>query len=649
MSDNDRPDEGGLPHDEATPEPGMEAAGDGPDGVDDRGVDPDVRGDEDADHGTDEDGVLEHDDGTDVAGAGAAAGSGKQARRRVPWSPWWRLAAASLAIGALTWGATTSDATFRLDTDGRRDRAGAPATTDTSTFVQSALLACPGPVPWAGDDEEAMPRVDILASGVPQSVLDGVPPRAADDEADATAAPDDAAGTSSPDEAAATASPSGDAAPRQGGSVVRATADDGPSAELQRGRPDGFTFDEPGSAVAEADGDLAPGAAGGQLGLATVPGARGLTLTGCTQPSETQWLVGGGDAPGRSEQLVLTNPGPDAVTVDVSVWGAEGPVDTTGASGIVVPGGGRVVELLDAVAPAVEASVVAVTATGGPVVAHLAESYREGTTDRGTEVVSPAAEPSTDLVLPALPALPEGHQGQVVLRVGAPGEAQAVVDLTALTADGAVRLADQVTRVQPGRTVDVELGDLPEGTTALRLRSDEPVTAGARLEVLPAEEDPEIVDPQPGAGEAGSEEQADGEGAEQAEPLLRAAGEVAWVAATEPSTTPTGMALPDRGEVPRGTTTLALAAVDGTTAWVTWVDETGEETSRSVRLANDSTAALELPAEARAVWVVGAGPAGVVSSVHVSGADDRGPFLASSTVPAVPWLRQVTEVLPVVP
>ena len=110
-----------------------------------------------------------------------------------------------------------------------------------------------------------------------------------------------------------------------------------------------------------------------------------------------------------------------------------------------------------------------------------------------------------------------------------------------------------------------------------------------------------------------------------------------------------GMALPDRSAVPGAATALALSAVDGTTAWVTWVDEDGAETSRSFELPHDTTELVPLPQEARAVWVVTAGPAGVASAVHVSGGDDRGPYVASSTVPELPWLRQVTQIRPVVP
>ena len=525
------------------------------------------------------------------------------------------------------------------------------------------------------------PEIMVLAAGAPRSVLDAVPPpvesvtsddaatTAAPDDATTTAAPDDAASTAAPDDAATTAAPDdaattaapdeerdgagGTAAGPASGSVLR-TTDGAEVEELQHGIPVGVEVDEEASAVVTALDGLAPAVVGGLLEVGTVPGARGAAVAGCAPQGETRWLVGGDDDPGRTEQLVLTNPGTDTVTVEVSVWGADGPVATTGAGAVVVPAGGRTVEVLDALAPGADAPVVRVRASGGPVVAHLAEHYRDGTTDRGTELVGAAAAPATDLVVPALPAVPEGHDGQVVLRVGAPGEAEAVVELTALTADGAVPLADRVTRVPARSTVDVPLDDLPDGAVALRLRSDEPVVAGARLEVLPAGDEPVVV-PSEGDGEGeeaggGDEERADREdGTEQDEPLVRPAGETAWVAATQPSTTPTGMALPDRSLLPHGSAELALTAVDGTTAWVTWVDEDGRETARWIDLRNDTTLVLPVPDEARAVWVVGAGPAGVASALHLTGTDELGPYVASTTLPQLPWTRHATDVRPVIP
>ena len=62
------------------------------------------------------------------------------------------------------------------------------------------------------------------------------------------------------------------------------------------------------------------------------------------------WLLGGGAQPGRRERVVLTNPGPNPVTVDLSVLGTRGPVPSPNGRGIVVAPYGRTVVLLDAIA-----------------------------------------------------------------------------------------------------------------------------------------------------------------------------------------------------------------------------------------------------------------------------------------------------------
>lgn len=619
-------------------------------------------------------------------------------RSRAVLARGWRPALAVAAVAALAWGTTAVEGSVRLGSAGTDRSDGTDDGPRETAFVEAAALACPGPEPLLGV-EGAEPDVEVLAAGAPRSVLDAVPParpavedrasstddgastRGPDDavrtsgpddgastegpdDAATTEAPDDAATTEAPDDAATSEAPDAAATTQDpsdealtGDSVLR-TTDGKVVEELLHGIPVAASLEGPTSAVVTALRETAPAVVGGLLASGSVSGARGATVAGCDAAAETSWLVGGDDAPGRTEQLVLTNPGPDPVTVEVAVWGSEGQVTTTGAGAVVVPAGGRTVETLDALAAGVDAPVVRVRASGGPVVAHLAEYYRDGTTDRGAEIVSAATAPATDLVVPALPAVPEDHAAQVVLRVAAPGDAEAVVDLTALTTEGAVRLADQVTRVPAGSTVDVVLDDLPEGAVALRLRSDEPVVAGARLEVLPSDDEPVVLpgdDPGPGsaAGEpkedADEESEEDESGPAQAEPLVRPAGAIAWVAGTLPSTTPTGMALPDRSLVPDGSAELALTAVDGTTAWVTWVDGEGEETARWVDLSNDTTVVLTVPEEARAVWVVGAGPAGVAAAVHVAGADELGPYLASATLPQVPWQRRLTEVRPAFP
>lgn len=632
-------------------------------------------------------------------------------RRRLPGGRgWWRLAAATASVGALVWTATAWQGGLDLGggvrTDGGDGAAGTadPGTTGSAAgaaaLVEAAALACPGPGLMGG------------AGGAAGSdARPGAPQRA---EVLAALAPDDLGPSGrAQDGGAARLLRTGETGRTQDVGV------DGPAAAL--------TVDEGTGALVLADGVAAPGVVGGQLTVSTEPGGRGVSLAACTSPGETQWLVGGGDGPGRTEQLVLTNPGDDAVTVEVDVWGAQGPVPTTSTSAVVVPPRGRTVQLLDALAGPVEAPVVRVRATGGPVVAHLGEHRRDGTTELGAELVGAAAAPASDLVVPVVHAddaqaddvqtddVPddddpdddgprtgdaptadgtaatgdEGPEGGaaaterptsrvvtgVTLRLAAPGDRGAVVDLTALTTDGAVRLASQVTRVPAGRTVDVVLEDLPDGALALRIRSDTPVTGGARLELAPSGEDPlpadEAAATEPavkGSGDvpastsgtvdtSAATDGPDGDGAgvtagpdDGPPPLVRPAGEVAWVAATAPTTGPLGLALPARDGVPDARAVLAVSVVDATEVTAHLLDTDGAVRRHELgRLPNDTTALLEVPADVRAVWVTSAGPAGVVASVVLTGADRGGPYAAAVTLPAVPWARPTTEVTVVRP
>lgn len=600
-------------------------------------------------------------DGKTPGGAARLPGQGR----------WWRLGAVTAAFAGLLWGATSWDGGLRLDAGPSTDGAVASVPAPGALLVEDAALACPGPELLGVEADGGDHGGDSagVGAGVRQSV-----------EVAAAVAPDGLGDQAS------------EGAVGGGGAVLRTTADEGATADLVADGPGTLGVDEAAAGLVDADGAAAPGLVGGQLGLTPGPGSRGLALTACTAPAETQWLVGGGGEPGRTEQLVLTNPGPDAVTVQVTVWGTDGPAVTTGGAAVVVPGRGRSVHLLDALAAQVGSPVVRVRSTGGAVVAHLGEHHREGTTELGAEVVGPAAAPATDLVVPALTdgELPTDGGTTVTLRLVAPGDEEAVVDLTALTADGAVRLASGVTRVPAGSTVDVVLGDLPEGAHALRVRSDTPVTAGALLTLDPvgdaplAPDDASVTTAPEGAGDgpsgdaaastadppAGDDAAATGQPSPAADasgttadpsattdapaagppPVLRPAGETAWVAATTPSRTPVGIALPARYGIPQPRTLLVVSVVDATTATVHLLDDRGRVTREELgRVGNDTTVVVDVPAGTRAVWATTDGDAGVVASVVVGGADRVGPYLTAATLPAVPWGRAATEVTVVRP
>lgn len=580
-----------------------------------------------------------------------------------------RLTAAVAAGGAMVWAASALGTTWGAD-PGRGaalDASSATAPVEPDSFVRSASLTCPG---WPADEDGAGLTARVRAATAPEVL--GAPHGVGD------------------------------------GATLSAPGEGPPVRFPTGGAQDGLDTD--GWTHAAAGTAAAPGLVAAQLVTSADPGLRGLAFTPCRAPADTLYLLGGGEGAGRVEQVVVTNPGADPVRVALEVSGADGPVEVSGGRGLVVPPGGRTAYLLDALAPGVEAPAVTVVAEGGPVGAHLVERASEGTVDLGVEVVPAAAEPARDLVLPALPgpaaADDAGGDRSVTVRFFAP-EAEAVVELRALTPDGARVPPDPVVRVPAGGTIDLDLdlGELAD-VQGLLLRSDAPVTAAAQLHVAPASDEPVVIEDDAadtsGADEAattggpdqavatgGPDEAASTAGPDQAgatarpddaattagpdaatttagpddadvtsapsDPpsegprVVRPAGESAWVTAVALTDSPVGTAIPEVPDPASGPATLAVSVVDAARAQVVWMDAAGEVTTEHLDLANDTTTLLEVPAGTVAAWVRPTGSVGVVAALHLAGADSVGPYLSAASLPSVPWTVPLTQVRPVVP
>jgi hypothetical protein len=222
---------------------------------------------------------------------------------------------------------------------------------------------------------------------------------------------------------------------------------------------------------------LAPGLVATQVWKHTGDDDRGLAVTPCQVPSSDVWLVGGGSGPSRTERLVVTNPGANAVTVTTEVLGRQGRVPGTGDRSISVAPRSRVVVSLDAVAPDEPSPVVHVSATGGVVSAVLDEQWIDGATARGIDDATRAAAPGTDLVVPGIDA-----SGSVWVRLANPGATEALAQVRLLTDAGAVQPDGlRAVRVPAGSTVDVAV---PRNTGAfgLGVRSDHALVAAAWTE-----------------------------------------------------------------------------------------------------------------------------------------------------------------------
>lgn len=364
---------------------------------------------------------------------------------------------------------------------------------------------------------------------------------------------------------------------------------------------------------AAAEGSLAPGFAATQLGHSVKEQQWGMAATACGVAQDESWLLAGGDAPGRVERLILANPTGNPVTVSAEVLGVEGPVDVVGGSGIVVPPSGRQVVLLDALAPGEARPVVHVTTTGGPVVAALGDRWLEGTIDRGTEVTTPAAAPATSQVIPAVPAPRPDTADAATVRVAAPGEEAAVVQLRALTADGPVRLEQGVANVEPGAVVDVDVADLPPGTQGIEVTADTPVLAAAHVE---------------------RRDEADG------------AGDLAWIPATTPAESLLGAPLATSGHEDIASS-LSLTSLEGATMdVVTMVG--GVVQVRGVSVPAASTHTVDLDPQTESVWV--RPTQGTVSAAVIFTMEHTlGTQVTGLPLPVAPITREVRAVAPWLP
>jgi len=345
------------------------------------------------------------------------------------------------------------------------------------------------------------------------------------------------------------------------------------------------------SALVVGAGAMAPGTVATQWSLTTKGNGRGLVTTACMPAATSSWLIAGGVEPGRLEHLVLVNPGPNPVTVDVSVLGVTGRIESPDGQGLVVAGYARTVILLDAIAGSEPSPVVHVMAHGGRVAAFLSDTWLDGVVSRGGDDVGSQAPPAREQVIAGVPI-----DGRAILRVGVPGDSEAVVESRVLTPSGPRPLSvDGVGRVAARSTKDIDLSSLPPGAYAVQVRADVPVVAAV------------MVDRRRAAG---------------------APSDLAWSVASLPIRTVAGMALPV-SEVKGLVSRLDLAATEGpASVRVTTVAVDGQVSTKEVAVGADSVSTLSLDG-ATSVWVTPL--TGLVRAAVLTSVTDVGGVLLSLT------------------
>jgi len=358
----------------------------------------------------------------------------------------------------------------------------------------------------------------------------------------------------------------------------------------------------PASVLVRARGALAPGLVATQVWRHGGDDDRGLAVTPCQLPSSDAWLVGGGAGASRTERVIVTNPGANAVSVSLEVLGRAGRIDAASGRTVSVAPLSREVLSLDAVAPDEPSPVVHVSATGGVVSAVLDEQWIDGATGRGIDDATRAASPGTDLVVPGVET-----GGAVWLRLGNPGDTEALARVRLLTGKGPVQPDDlRAVRVPAGGTVDVPV---PRNASpmGLGIRSDHALVAAAWTERRATTAD--------------------------------RMGDFAWTPATPALRGVAGVVLPGL----QGSTKRLLLTAGSAPATVQVRLGSGDDARVStVPVAADSTAVVDA-GNADAVWVVPT-TGTVRGAVSVAGVDGGVPFLSVASLSEAPVRAQSVPV-----
>ncbi len=227
---------------------------------------------------------------------------------------------------------------------------------------------------------------------------------------------------------------------------------------------------------------------------------QGFVATGCVTASYEQWLVGGSTAVGRTSLIQLTNPGETSATVSLRAYGSDGEAGATDGL-VVAPGAERIVSLAS-FARSLDDPVIRVQSTGSPVAAQLQTTVERSLAPGGADQFAAISQPVNDSVIVgvriagaeavAQASLGEGMDDLApVLRLFSPTGAAASVEvqITALPNTAAPNaptgvVATLVEDLAAEAVLEVPLNTLPDGQYQIRVRSEVPVLAAARVSYL---------------------------------------------------------------------------------------------------------------------------------------------------------------------
>lgn len=204
---------------------------------------------------------------------------------------------------------------------------------------------------------------------------------------------------------------------------------------------------------------------------------RGLAAGPCLRPTHEAYLVGGDTKLGSSAVLELLNPADNAVTVQVQIWGAKGPLAAPGVEKVVVKARSAVQLPLEAEVWEEERLVVRVSARGAGVAAYLRVHSLVGLVPAGVAVVTPGVGAVPNQTIAGVSLSDSGG----AIRLFNPSSQDHVNVAINLVADkGEKALANaQGLDIGPGQVVDVPVTGVPAGNYAVAVNASGPIVSGA--------------------------------------------------------------------------------------------------------------------------------------------------------------------------
>lgn len=202
-----------------------------------------------------------------------------------------------------------------------------------------------------------------------------------------------------------------------------------------------------------------------------------LSATPCEGPTTDAWFGGFSTGVGAHATLLLSNIDDVSATVDVGIYADDQPPNASADNGIKVAPHSQAAVRLDTLAPGHSNVFAHITTTAGRVVPAIRYDTEDGSIPHGVEWVPPTEAPATKQTVPGI----LGGDGGRQLLLSAPGDVDASVQLTVVTADGFNTPTgfDEVD-VPAGQVVAVDLAPaLKKAPGAVVVTSTEPVVAAA--------------------------------------------------------------------------------------------------------------------------------------------------------------------------